>query len=194
MFHNQHMDHLATSCVVTPLWRSVRMTLTLSKCGLGSPPGLPKTQSSIVGVKIPHLEVLFISLEKSWSVDVKMALHEPFEHLQHKLWTKEGWRVKLTIWLPTIKSQESTRPRCVQVECDTLLERSWGELQVYFRLHFNWRSKQGVMNSQSPGSLSRDSFWRTPKSLVKPTWRFNFVELRKVGTWGTLPTSSTRKG
>jgi hypothetical protein len=36
--------------VATPLWRSVRMTLTLPKWGLGSPLGLPKIQSSIVGV------------------------------------------------------------------------------------------------------------------------------------------------
>jgi hypothetical protein len=25
---------------------------------------------------------------------------------------------------------------------------------------------------------------RAPKSLVEPTQRFNYVELRKVGTWG----------
>jgi len=42
----------------------------------------------------------------------KMALHEPFGHLQHKLWQKERPRVKLAVWLPTTKSRESTRPRC----------------------------------------------------------------------------------
>ncbi len=26
--------------------------------------------------------------------------------------------------------------------------------------------------------------WRAPKSLVEPTWGFNYVELQKVGTWG----------
>jgi hypothetical protein len=50
------------------------------------------------------------------------------------LWQKEGPRVKLVVWLPTTKSWKSTRPRCVQVECDTPLESSWGELQVCFRL------------------------------------------------------------
>jgi len=40
----------------------------------------------------------------------KMALHGPFGHWQHKLWQKERSGVKLTIWLSTIKSQESTRP------------------------------------------------------------------------------------
>jgi hypothetical protein len=51
-----------------------------------------------------------------------MALHEPFGHLQHKLWSKEGMGVKLVVWLLTTKSQELTRPWCVQVECDTPLK------------------------------------------------------------------------
>jgi hypothetical protein len=51
-----------------------------------------------------------------------MALHESFGHLKHKLWSKEGPRVKLPVWLPITKSRELTRPRCVQVECDTPLE------------------------------------------------------------------------
>jgi len=45
------------------------------------------------------------------------------------------------------KGRESTRPRCVQMECDTLLESSQGELQVCFRPHPNQRSGQRVMNS-----------------------------------------------
>jgi hypothetical protein len=39
----------------------------------------------------------------------KMGLHDPFEHLKHKLWPKEGPGVKLVIWLSTTKSQESIR-------------------------------------------------------------------------------------
>jgi hypothetical protein len=53
---------------------SVRSPLTLPKVGLGSPPGLPKTQNSIVGVKTPRIEVIFILLESSWSVDVQNGL------------------------------------------------------------------------------------------------------------------------
>jgi hypothetical protein len=37
----------------------------------------------------------------------KMGSHDPFGHLKHKLWPKEGPEVKLAIWLPSIKSQES---------------------------------------------------------------------------------------
>jgi hypothetical protein len=55
-------------------WKSVRMTLTLSKWGLGNPLGLPKLQSSIAGVKTPCLEAFFMSLESYWSLDVKNGL------------------------------------------------------------------------------------------------------------------------
>ncbi len=46
----------------------------------------------------------------------------------------------------------------MQVECDTPLESSQGELQVCFRPHPNHRSEQKFMNSQSPESPNRDSF------------------------------------
>jgi hypothetical protein len=91
----------------------------------------------------------------------KMGLHEPFGHLQHKLWQKERPGVKLAVWLPTTRSRELTWPRCVQVKCNTPLERSWQELQVCFRPHFNRRSEQKVMTPQSGRSPNRDSF-RTP--------------------------------
>jgi len=92
----------------------------------------------------------------------KMASHRPFEHLKHKLWQKEGSGIKLAVWLPTIKSRELTRPQCMQVKCDTPLESSWGELQVWFRPHPNWKSEQRVMIVQSPGSPNRDSFGTPP--------------------------------
>jgi hypothetical protein len=94
-------------------------------------------------------------LEASMS---KMASHEPFGHLQHKLHAKERSGIKLAIWLPTTKSWESTRPWCVQVECDTPLESSQREVQVFVKPHPNLKSEQGVMSYQSPGSPNRDSF------------------------------------
>jgi hypothetical protein len=54
----------------------------------------------------------------------KMSPHHPFGHLKHKLWPKEGSRVKLAVWLPTIKSRESTQFPCVQVAWDIPLESS----------------------------------------------------------------------
>jgi len=50
------------------------MKLTLPKWGLGSPSGLPKLQTSIAGVKTPHIEVFFISLESYQNVDVENGL------------------------------------------------------------------------------------------------------------------------
>jgi len=37
----------------------------------------------------------------------KIGSYDPFGHIKHKLWPKEGSWVKLLIWFPTIKSQES---------------------------------------------------------------------------------------
>jgi hypothetical protein len=50
------------------------MKLTFPKLGLGSPPGLLKLHSSIVGVKTPHIGVFFISLKSYQSVDVENGL------------------------------------------------------------------------------------------------------------------------
>jgi hypothetical protein len=91
----------------------------------------------------------------------KMASHEPFGYLQHKLWLKERPRVKLAVWLPTTKSRESSWFRCVQMKCDTPLKSSQRELQIRFRSCPNRRLGREVMNAQSFGSPNRDSF-RTP--------------------------------
>jgi len=42
------------------------------------------------------------------------------------------------------------------------LESSEGKLQLWFRSHSNWRLEPGDMSSQSPGSLTRDSFETPP--------------------------------
>jgi hypothetical protein len=92
----------------------------------------------------------------------KMASYWPFGHLQHKLWQKERPGVKLAIWLLTTKSRELTRPRCVQVECDTPLKNSQGELQLCFRFHPNGRSERKFMITQIPRSPNQDSFGTPP--------------------------------
>jgi hypothetical protein len=79
-----------------------------------------------------------------------MTSHWPFGHLQPKLWTKEGPGVKLTVWLPTTKSQESTFSRHPIWECDTSLKRSWRGLQLWFRPRRDPTLQSGVMSSQSP--------------------------------------------
>jgi hypothetical protein len=54
----------------------------------------------------------------------KMGSHDPFGHLKHKLWPKERPKVKLVIWFPTTKSQESTQFLRVQVACNIPLKSS----------------------------------------------------------------------
>jgi hypothetical protein len=79
-----------------------------------------------------------------------MASHCSFGHLQPKLWAKEGPGVKLAVWLPITKSQESTRSQRELGECNTSLERSrWG-LQDWFRPCPDPRLGRGVMAVQSP--------------------------------------------
>jgi len=82
----------------------------------------------------------------------KMGSHDPFGYLKHKLWPKERSRVKLTVWLLTTKSQESTQFPCVQVACNIPLKSSKQGIQLYFRPHLNQRSTHKVMGPQSCGS------------------------------------------
>jgi len=79
----------------------------------------------------------------------KMSLHNPFEHLKHKLGPKERLGIKLTIWLPTTKSRESPRFPCVQVACDISLESSWWGLQPFFKPHLNQWSTNKIVGPQS---------------------------------------------
>jgi hypothetical protein len=60
--------------MLQPYFESVRMKLTFPKWGLGSPPGLPKVQSSIARVKTPCIGASFISLKSYQNVDVENGL------------------------------------------------------------------------------------------------------------------------
>jgi len=53
---------------------------------------------------------------------------------------------------------------------------------------------KGYVNFAMKISKHFEYKWRPPKSLVEPIWGSNYVELRKVGTWGALLTSSTKRG
>jgi hypothetical protein len=88
----------------------------------------------------------------------KMGSHDPFGHLKHKLWPKEGAKVKLAIWFPTIKSQESTWFPLVQVACNIPLESSWWRIQLCFKPHLNQRSTCKVMGPQNRGSFNFGNF------------------------------------
>jgi len=64
----------------------------------------------------------------------------------------------LPVWLPATKSRESTRSRRALRECDTALESSQGDLELWFRPRPDRRSGREVMVVQSPGTPTRDSF------------------------------------
>jgi len=89
----------------------------------------------------------------------KMGLHDPFGHLKHKLWPKEGLVVKLPIWFPITKSWESPWLPCMQVACNIPLNFFWQGLQLCFRPHLNWRFAYKVMGPQSCGNLNFGKFW-----------------------------------
>jgi hypothetical protein len=124
----------------------------------------------------------------------KMASHESFGHLQPKLWAKEGPGVKLTIWLPTTKSRESTCSQRALGECHTALKSSQWELQHWFRPRPDRRSGREAMTIQSPGSPNRDNFG-TPlwESQDKKPFRCNLREVTQSilygGRWWLLPSS-----
>jgi len=122
----------------------------------------------------------------------QMSSHDPFGHLKHKLWSKEGSGVKLAIRLLTTKNQESTRLPCVQVMCDITLESSWQGIQLCFKSHFNQRFSRKVMRSKSRESPNFGNFgiprqnaiwmwalWRNTKYTI----RGKVVASPKSGPW-----------
>jgi hypothetical protein len=113
-----------------------------------------------------------------------MASHWSFGHLQPKLWAKEGPGVKLSIWLPTIKSQELTRSRCALGECDTALESSQRGLQVWFRPSPDRSLGREAMMSQSPGSPKPGQF--RDSTLGVPGQTTTWVWVRRSNTENTI--------
>jgi len=129
-----------------------------------------------------------------------MGSHHPFGHLKHKLWPKEGPRVKLAIWLPITKSWESPQFPYVWVTCNIPLKSSRRELQLFFKPHLNWRSAHKAIRPQSrrnpnfgnfetPIWESRDkktiwmwASWRGTKYIIKG----KVVAFPKFGPWWVL--------
>jgi len=105
-----------------------------------------------------------------------MGSHDLFGHLKHKLWSKEGPKVKLSIWLPTTKSRESPRFPCVKVACQIPLKSSRWKLQICFRPHLNWSFAHKIMGVQSCGSPNVGNFG-TPLASFGTKWHLG------VGSW-----------
>jgi hypothetical protein len=96
----------------------------------------------------------------------KMGSHDPFGYLKHKLWPKERSKLKLPIWLPTTRSQESPQFTHVQVACHIPLKSYWWKLQLCFKHLLNQRFPQKVMGIQSCSNPHFGNF-KTPNLGVK---------------------------
>ncbi len=112
--------------------------------------------------------MFLVSLERSWNVDIEIASHWSFGHLQPKLWAKEGPGVKMAVWLPTTKIQESTSFQHPIWECDMELKRSRRGLQLWFRPRRDRTLQSGVMavqSSRSPARTISGLHFGSPKNL-----------------------------
>jgi hypothetical protein len=98
----------------------------------------------------------------------KMPLHWSFGHLQPKLWAKEGPGVKLTIWLPTTKSRESTSSQH-SIESAT---RRWKDLDEGYNFGLDlvairlcsrelWAPKVSGLQQDSFGTISGTPTWES---------------------------------
>jgi hypothetical protein len=160
-----------------------------SHFGRWSPGGLPKLQRAIWGGQNSMAYGVLYIIEKLLERRcLKWARIAHLDILKHKLWPKEGPRVKLPVWLPTRKSQKSTRFTWLQTTCHIPLESSRWELQLCFGSHFDPRSSRKVMGLQSrksfgwrdfgtPTRKSRErkaiwmwALWRGPKYTTRGRW------------------------
>jgi hypothetical protein len=95
----------------------------------------------------------------------EMGLHDPFEHLKHKLWPKERSGVKLAVWLPT------TKPLNVGKRPDFLAYR--------WRATYRWKAFDKAYNFAlrliSIGDLKR-KLW-APKVVRVPSLRISRLPL-----------------
>jgi len=133
---------------------SVRIKFTLPKSGNLESSETPKNlELDFRGQSTSHWGFFFILLESSWNVDVQNGLAWAIWTSAAQVMGKRRGKSQTGT-----KSQESTRSRRLQKECDIMLESSQRELQDWFRPHPNQRSEQEVMDAQSLRSPTRDSF------------------------------------
>ncbi len=137
----------------TPKWAPI--------LGVGLPMDSQVFRKQLQGSKTIGLKISLYHWKALETYMFNMGSHDPFGYLKHKLWPKEGSAIKLPIWLPTTKIQESPWFPCVQVDCHIpLISFQWG-LQLCLTPHLHQRSAHKVMRLQSHGNLNFGNF-RTP--------------------------------
>jgi hypothetical protein len=142
--------------VVTPLWSKCENETHIPKSGNLESCGTPENSVlDCMGQNTSHWGVLYTVVKVFKCRCPKWPCTSHLDICSTNYGRKKGR-------FPTTKSRESTRSRCVQVECNTPLKNSWGELQLCFRPHPNRRSELGVMTSQSPKSPNWNNFGTPP--------------------------------
>jgi hypothetical protein len=163
-----------------------------SHVGSWSPKWTPKSsERDCMGQNSFPRRIFYIIGKRLKRRCLKLDSHCPFGHLKQKIWSKEKSGVKLAIWLPTTKSQESTQFPSIQATCNIPLKRSGRRLQLCFRPHCNQRSARQVMCLQSCRSPNYGNF-ETP-IWMWPPWRGveyiirgKVVASPKFGLWWVL--------
>jgi hypothetical protein len=106
--------------VATPLWGKCEVVTHTPENGTWKSSEIPKNLAlDFKGQNTLHWSVFYTVGKVLKSRCPKWPCMSHLDIFYHKLWSNEGPGIKLAIWLPTTKSRESTRPWCVQVECDT---------------------------------------------------------------------------
>jgi len=150
--------HWRSGIVATPLWGKCEDEIHIPKSGnLESSGTLTTSELDCRAQNTLSWSVLY-TIGKALKCTCWNGLAWAIWTFAAQVMVERRARSQIAVWLSTTKSRELTRPRCVQIECDTSLERSWGELQNFFRPHPNLRSEPRVMSSQSPESPNRDNF------------------------------------
>jgi len=147
-------NHITYSWDCKKMWRSMKeWTLTLPRqlplWEMESRWTSKTSESNFKGQNSMTCDVLYIIGKLLELRCLKWACITHLDIWNTKLWPKEGPEVKLPVWLPTKKSQESTWFTWLQRACDIPLESSWRELQLCFRPHLNLKSTHKVMGLQS---------------------------------------------
>jgi len=98
--------------------------------------------------------------------------HDPFEYLQYKLWSKEGPRIKMSIWLLIIKNQESPWITCVKMTFHISLKSSQRGLQLCFKPHLNCRLHKKLWASK----VARVPILRISR-LLREKWHYDVTPM-----------------
>jgi hypothetical protein len=95
--------------VATPLWGKCEDETHTPKCGKLESSEFPKNSDLDCRGQISSYSSVIYVIRKV--LKCRCLKWPRMSHLQPKLWAKEGPRIKLPVWLPTTKSQESTSSR-----------------------------------------------------------------------------------